>query len=112
VVLLVGAALAGCAGPQASVPPHLPDFQKLAGMSAADLERQLGEPDFRRSEPPAEVWQYRGESCVLDLFLYRDGTQYRVVYAETRDRDTIRVAEANCYSSLFTHPGHEARNQG
>jgi len=105
-------ALAGCAGPATNegAAPH-PDFRKLAGMNEAELQRALGEPDFRREEPPAEVWQYRGETCVLDLFLYRDGDQYRVVYAETRDRDTVRVSEANCYTSLFTHPGHEARQQ-
>jgi len=108
VVLTVAACAARGPGSAANTAPPPPDFRQLAGMSAADLQRALGEPDFRRNEPPAEVWQYRGNTCVLDVFLYRSGDTYRVVYAETHDRDTIRVSQANCYAALFPHHGHEA----
>jgi len=77
-------------------------------MTETDLRSALGKPDFRRNEPPAEVWQYRGDTCVLDVFLYRQGDTYRVVYAQTHDRDTIRVSQASCYATLFAHHSHEA----
>jgi hypothetical protein len=71
----------------ASTPP---DFEKLQRLTAAELLRLLGEPDFRRQEPPAEVWQYRGADCVLDLFLYRDPSGVRVAHTEMRERTLVQ----------------------
>jgi hypothetical protein len=51
------------------------------------VEALVGEPDFRRVEPPAELWQYRTEQCVVDLFFYGDGQDRRVVLADARGRD-------------------------
>jgi hypothetical protein len=82
----------------ASTPP---DFEKLQRLTAAELLRLLGEPDFRRQEPPAEVWQYRGADCVLDLFLYKSADGYRVAYADTRNRGLIRVSQSRCYDDLI-----------
>ncbi|HKX09569.1 MAG TPA: hypothetical protein VJN67_15325, partial [Stellaceae bacterium] len=73
---------------------------QLRGYPAADLARRLGEPDFVREEPPAVIWQYRSADCVLDLFLYRDGDELRVTYAEARDRELIRVPQSDCYAGL------------
>ena len=33
-------------------------------------DRNLGAPEFVRRDGPAQIWQYRAENCVLDLFLY------------------------------------------
>jgi hypothetical protein len=46
----------------------------------------LGDPSFRRRDPPAEVWQYYGDKCVLDLFLYDEDDIQRVARAEIRSR--------------------------
>ncbi len=88
------------AAPATPSSPPAPDFQGLVGLSAADLRRLLGEPDFRRQESLAEFWQYRTADCVLDLFLYSDGSAYRVVHADTRDRGFLRVSQSNCYGAL------------
>ncbi len=88
------------AAPATPSSPAAPDFQGLVGLSAADLRRLLGEPDFRRQEPLAEFWQYRTADCVLDLFLYSDGRAYHVVHADTRDRGFLRVSQSNCYGAL------------
>lgn len=61
-------------------------IRSLANLSAPELLSRLGPPDFTRLDPPAQLWQYRGATCVLDLFLYPDGNALRVAHAETRDR--------------------------
>src|SRR6185437_16869540 len=110
--LAIGTALAACStpGPPAAVAPvaatavpvppepptappaasavqiPLPELPALTGMDRAQLIALLGEPDFRRPEPPAELWQYRTADCVLDVFLYADRDHYRVLGSATRGR--------------------------
>ncbi len=74
----------------ASTPPDVDDDpEQLMGLDSAALEALLGEPGFRRDEPPAQVWQYHGEDCVLDVFLYTDDAaeHHRVTYYEIRGGD-------------------------
>ncbi len=58
----------------------------LIGRSAQELTQGLGQPDFRRSESPAESWQYRQGACVLDVHLYAEPNGLRVQHAEIRSR--------------------------
>jgi hypothetical protein len=88
---------AGPASPIARVPAApLPPPADLTGLGAAELEALLGAPDFHRSEPPAELWQYRGTDCILDIFLYDGQRGYRVVHAETRQRRKIFATGWGC----------------
>jgi len=48
------------------------DPEQLAGLDHGGLTGLLGEPVFLRNDGPAELWRYRHESCVLDLYLYSD----------------------------------------
>ena len=93
--VVLAAPLAGCSSPPEVARPGIAslalDTAKLAGLSKAELVARFGEPDFRRTEPPAELWQYRRAECVLDIFLYRDHGAFRVVHAETHDRGLIQV---------------------
>ena len=57
--------------------PSLPDFsekerdpQRLLDLGRHELASILGKPAFIRRDMSAEVWQYRTDACVLDLFLY------------------------------------------
>jgi hypothetical protein len=68
----------------------------LETLSAGAVVARLGAPDFTRQDPPAEIWQYRGSSCVLDVFLYPDGGEMKVVHANTRDRDRVQAPENGC----------------
>jgi hypothetical protein len=61
-------------------------LDRLTGLKGEEVVALLGPPDLRRAEPPAELWQYRGRLCVLELYLYRDPDTYRVVHAESHDR--------------------------
>jgi hypothetical protein len=68
----------------------------LETMSAAAVVARLGTPDFTRQDPPAEIWQYRGSSCVLDVFLYPEDGQMKVLHANTRERDRAQAPENRC----------------
>jgi hypothetical protein len=84
----------------AAVATRPPDLQRLVGLGRADLAQRLGEPDFRRRDPPAEIWQYRTAQCVLDIFLYRESGGERVLYAETRPRAGIAMAASDCLAAI------------
>ncbi|MGH6999947.1 MAG: hypothetical protein ACREEA_00355 [Stellaceae bacterium] len=106
-VLAAGLLLAACSGrpngppPQTTatlaVPPtaaalgHLPALGDLKGLAPAQVAALIGDPDLRRVDPPAEVWQYRNADCVLELYFYDSGTESRMVYAETRSRTPQRT---------------------
>jgi hypothetical protein len=108
----VAASLAACAAPQrptpvpapsdtasspvpvagytvrpAPLPPSgKPGLDNLPGMNAAGITNLLGQPQFRRRDGQVEIWQYRAINCTLDLFLYAEGGDMRVRYAEPRGR--------------------------
>lgn len=93
--------LAACSGsgglaPQATATPtmppsfaalrHPPTLRDLTGLAPTDVTALIGNPDLRRVDPPAEVWQYRNAECVLNLYFYDNGASRRLVYAETHSR--------------------------
>jgi len=42
----------------------------LMRMNEQDVKKILGYPMLMRNESPAEIWQYHGKNCVLDLVFY------------------------------------------
>jgi len=66
--------------------PRAPEIKDLAGLKPADVLSMLGQPDLKRDEPPAELWQYRAADCVLNLFFYDDAGGYRLAHAEAWQR--------------------------
>jgi hypothetical protein len=72
------------AGDLASATPRDPGT--LIGLDSAGVEAMLGPPDLRRREAPAELWQYRNEACVLDLYLYADGAGAPATVADVAAR--------------------------
>jgi hypothetical protein len=94
-------ALAPAAGPAAPpAPPRPTEPEDVLGLPAEDLEKLLGRPAMVRRDEPAEVWQYRSESCVVDLYLYPERSAYRVAYIEARDRFAASVTARSCLGSL------------
>jgi hypothetical protein len=57
---------------------------EFIGQSASAMRSRFGTPTLIRREPPAEVWQYRHDNCVLDLFLYGENAPDTVQHAEVR----------------------------
>jgi hypothetical protein len=79
--------------------PQGPEPERLIGLAAADIQKMFGLPDFRRRDPPAEIWQYRKDGCMLDFFLYqvKEGSiEYRVTHVEARGRSVEEVSGTEC----------------
>ncbi|MCP5367286.1 MAG: hypothetical protein H6906_07225 [Hyphomicrobiales bacterium] len=98
------------AAPRPETPPPapmpLPPADSLLGRDGDAVARLLGDPSFRREDRPAEVWQFRGEACVLDLFLYppAGGGPHRVAHYEARGRGTdpaARPSAEDCFHALL-----------
>ena len=87
---------------------RLPVPHDLLGLSDSELVSLLGAPDFRRTEPPAELWQYRSAHCVLDLFLYPDKGTVRVVHSEAHERDLATSGEL-CGEDVLRSRTRESR---
>jgi hypothetical protein len=68
----------------AALPPIDDDPKQLLGLDRAMLNEKLGEPALIRRDGDAEIWQYRADSCVLDLFLY--GLDKAVEHVDLRSR--------------------------
>jgi hypothetical protein len=69
---------------------------KVLGLKPHDVQELLGMPRLVRRDDPAEVWQYRSSACVLDVFLYPEGTgaqQVRYLEARTVAAEPARTDE-------------------
>ena len=96
------ALLSGCVTTQnASVSrPHVTADQ-LMGQESQAVQVALGQPRRVRKEAPAEIWQYDGGSCVVDLFLYPEGGKQRVAHLEARDSTSGKAVDTNtCLAKL------------
>lgn len=85
--------------PSATEHPAIAEPARLIGLKAAEIADLLGAPGFRRKDSPAEVWQYRTQSCFLDIFLYTDkagGELYSVAHVEVRPRRAEPVTQQDC----------------
>jgi hypothetical protein len=80
----------------AAVPPPSPQLARFRNLRAVDVEALVGSPDFRRVEPPGELWQYRTAICVVDLFFYGKGEERRVIRADGRGRDPGNANDQRC----------------
>lgn len=80
------------------------DPQQLLGMDGPALHDLLGEPALVRREGEAEIWQYRADECVLDLFLY--GGMRQVEHVDLRDRgDASEKVVAACFVGIMEAGG-------
>ena len=91
------------AGRVAGRPPPaepLRDLPRLVGLSRELVIDLLGPAGFVRRDGPVQIWRYTNDECFLDLFLYREGSGYRVQHAEARAKTTGQVAVNTCYQRL------------
>lgn len=78
------------------------DPAQLIGAPPERLLAALGEPRAQRREQPAEVWQYRGRDCVLDVFFYAAAADSKkVVHLEARDAAAHETAVAPCLTGVL-----------
>ena len=78
-----------------------PEPGRLIGMGREEVAGLLGPPAFRRRDDPALVWQYRSATCILDVFLYRQGAAYSVAHFEVRGLSVVEVDQGACFLGLL-----------
>ena len=86
--------------------PQSMTIEGLIGADEARLHRLLGQPQFRRNDPPARLLRYRTAGCLLDLFLYpadgsKDGTNHRVTHIQARGRDGMDRPAPPCLDAIL-----------
>lgn len=74
------------------------DPDRLKGLSPLQVRAVLGKPMFTRRDAPAEIWQYRGRACTLDLFLYDDGGHQTVAHVAVRSQQPVN--DSQCMGEL------------
>jgi hypothetical protein len=87
------------AAPATRVYP-VPIARHLMGRSPDGVTETLGAPSFQRKEPPAEVWQYRGERCILDVFFMPKDGALAVTHVTIRGYGVAKIAEPDCLADL------------
>ena len=112
IALLPALALAACAAPAASgraspsLGPGPVTPNSLIGVAPAAISARLGQPDFRRTEPQAEIWQYGGGDCSLFVYFYKgDGGALGARYVDARKAQGGAADKSACLSSVLARRG-------
>ena len=77
--------------------PERYDPKEFLGYQPERLLPVLGAPDFVRRDGTAQIWQYRAENCVFDLFLYGDDDSSRVAHVDLRERRATDEPVEACF---------------
>jgi hypothetical protein len=90
--------------PEPEVLISVPEPDNLIGYSPSRLKSLFGEPSFVRSDPPAELWQYKNASCIMDLYLYNDGSDnFAVTHLEFRQTEQSVEKFEQCLRLIITN---------
>jgi CubicO group peptidase (beta-lactamase class C family) len=100
--------LAGCAArpapqPQAAAPAPVQKKElstDLIGATAGELIQAFGQPALQVREGAGLKLQWRGRSCVLDAYLYLQGSTERVAHVDTRLASGTDTERDQCVRSL------------
>ena len=76
--------------------------KQLFGLSGQRVAALLGPANFVRRDGAAEVWQYRAQECVLDVFLYRRDSILSVAHFDLRPRRAAAQLPRRCFAGLLT----------
>lgn len=71
---------------------------KLMGLTFDDAEAAAGKPADTREEPPATVWRYQTDDCMIDVFFYMDlaTKQFRAVAYDVKPTKKTADAQRIC----------------
>ena len=76
--------------------------QALSGAAPSAISARIGAPDFRRTEPSAEIWQYGGENCSLFLYFYgEEGARH----IDARKLEGGATDKEACLASIIARRG-------
>jgi len=93
--------VAGSPPQAAAAVPAATGARALIGMTRDDVAARFGPAGFVRRDGPAEVLRFRGNVCLLDVFVYReaDNTQ-RVAHVDARTLQGRPTPPDPCLASL------------
>ncbi len=87
-------------------PPRKPRFnddpKQLFGLDGQRVATLLGPADFVRRDGSAEVWQYRAEACVLNVYLYKGPGGLTVAHVVLRKRERASLPPRKCFRYMLT----------
>jgi|GEM_PF-1816860 len=74
----------------------------IVGYDETTVAELLGAPDSSEDDPPARVWQYASENCVLDVYFYMELStrNYRVLSYELDSAHDAPDVEQQCITEL------------
>jgi len=102
--------VATAALPAAPEPPVNDDPNQFLAQAPDLIAAALGNPALIRRDGPAEVWQYKGRGCVLDLFLYKtDGGGFATRHVELRGTGLSDSKRRDCLADMLRD---QARRSG
>ena len=94
------------AAPETAKPTY-PDIEILRGKTSDGVTTILGAPDFRRTDNPAELWQYRHDKCSVDLFLYsHNGGGLSVDFLDIRTHGDQDISLQACFVAILKARGY------
>lgn len=77
---------------------------QLLGQNDSWVLEKMGEPGFRRADSVANMWQYKNDRCVLNVFLYADtadaNAPKRVLHFDARDSSGQNTDRDECLNGL------------
>ena len=77
-------------------------FQGLKGKNSNMLLLTLGDPDFVRKDGKGQIWQYRSNTCILDIFLYGLKGNQIITHLEMRNRTNSELKKIDqCITNLI-----------
>ena len=77
------------------------DPMQFMGLNGDLVDGQLGHPDLVRRDGPAEVHQFQGGACTLDLFLYPQNGTLAVKHVELRGASLDNMARRTCLAEMI-----------
>ena len=109
-LLVAGCATTGSGAPERAAPVPIPysgvGLERVIGQNANGLVRLFGQPDADVREGNARKLQFHSGICVLDTYLYPQGSgEPRVTYVDARQPDGRTIDRASCVSALTRRVG-------
>jgi len=84
-----------------SLPSHTPG--DLIGLEPKEIQGLLGPVSLKRWEGEAQVMQFKGDQCVMDIYFYEaaPGGAFEATYLSARTLNGADVDTASCLTSLL-----------
>ena len=73
--------------------------ETMMSLTEREVSSLFGSPAVTRRDADAQIWQYRGEECVMDVYFYGAGDSRPVTYVDYRG-NASSSAPASCLNAI------------